>query len=461
MRRRKLSFAMHYVLVFSVLLFVANVVMGLVILNQSAAAMRTLINKDMLDVVKSAAASIDGDALSALTEEDVDGPVFRDIEDRLIAFRESVDIHFIYAAKQVDDETYVFTVDPDPVNPGAFGEEVVTTPALVAAAKGVPTVDENPAADRWGTLYSAFSPVFDSSGKVAGVVGIDFDARWFEEQLQRYTFSIVLVTVASLAVGAILIGLVTKRVRGRFKELETGLEELSGDVDHLMDEMASYSGLSLPKVASEGEGLGTSGGVEDELGELSEKIRVMQLEMGVYLNYLREQAYTDALTQVGNATAYCEATEELDRQIASGYASFWMMAFDVNSLKELNDVYGHECGDCYIRGAAYAIEVGFENVRTYRTGGDEFIAIAQGIDEAQVQEGFAKIEAAIADFNVTRTYPPMLAVSKGAACFVPGQDTSHKEVVARADKLMYEDKRAYYRTVGDRRDRDRAWPVKE
>ena len=159
MGSRKLSFTTRYVLIVGIMLFVANTVLGMVILDQSKSAMKALINKNMLDVVNSAAGSLDGDTLGALTEDDVNGPVFKEIEDRLLVFQNSVDIEFIYAVKRIDKEHYVFTVDPDPVDPGAFGEEVVTTPALVQAADGTPTVDSQPAADRWGNFYSAYSPV--------------------------------------------------------------------------------------------------------------------------------------------------------------------------------------------------------------------------------------------------------------------------------------------------------------
>jgi hypothetical protein len=181
MNARKLGLTARYVLMFGVLLVLANVTLGIVVLNQSKAAMRSLIDKDMLDIANAAAGTLDGDALGALTEEDVDGPVFQEIKRQLLVFQNSVDIQFIYAVKETDDGRYVFTVDPDPVDPGAFGEEIVVTPALVSAAKGVAFVDSDPAADRWGNFYSAYSPVFDSSGNVAGVVGLDFDTEWYEQ----------------------------------------------------------------------------------------------------------------------------------------------------------------------------------------------------------------------------------------------------------------------------------------
>lgn len=441
----------RYVLTFGVLLFLANVLMGVVVLNQSKVAMRALINKDMLDVVNSAAGSLDGDALGALTEDDVDGPVFSEVKERLLVFQKSVDIHFIYAVKRVDKDHYVFTVDPDPVDPGEFGEEVLTTPALVAAADGVATVDEAAAEDRWGNFYSAYSPVFDSEGNVAGVVGVDFDAEWYDQQVQYYTFSIASVTVATLVLGGVAIAIVTNRVRMRLRELDNGMEVLSNDVGKLMDEMASYSGFEVPEgildVPSEE--------AVDEMEKLSHMIHTMESEMSLYLEYLKVQAYTDALTQVGNSSAYHEAIHEADERIKAGTADFIVVAFDVNSLKELNDTFGHECGSAYIKAAAQAIVQGFDaqesvDAHTYRTGGDEFVTIAQGIDERRVRECLGKVDDAIAEFNATTPYDRKLSVSKAAARFVPGDDTSYKEVFARADRLMYEDKREFYRRTGER-----------
>ena len=435
---------MRYVLAFGALLFVANAVLGIVTLNQSKAAMSELINKDMLDVVNSAAKSLDGDALGALTEDDVDGPAFREIEKRLLVYQDSVDIHYIYAVKQVGENEFVFTVDPDPVDPGAFGEEFLVTPGLLEAAKGTPAVDGEPAEDRWGNFYSAYSPVLDSSGKVAGIVGIDFDAEWYDEQIRKYTISTVIVTVLSVLLGAVIVVLITNRIRLRFQELNEGLEGLSKDMDVLMDEVASYSSENALPSTADAETV-TAKDSGDELEVLSAKIHTMQTEMRTYLAYLQKQAHTDSLTQVGNATAYHEAIQEIDQQIADGTAVFSVAIYDINGLKELNDQLGHECGDYYIQGAAHALEQGFADARVYRIGGDEFAVIASGVRAEEMEKGFAKVEAAVAEFNASSAYPATLVASRGIAEFVPGQDASYKEVFSRADSIMYENKRAYYR----------------
>ena len=100
MKQKKLSLTTRYVLMVGLLLMAANLLLGVVILRQSKSAMRALIDKNMLDVANAAADMLDGDVLGALTAEDVDGEIFRDIARKLTIFLNKADIHFIYTVKQ-------------------------------------------------------------------------------------------------------------------------------------------------------------------------------------------------------------------------------------------------------------------------------------------------------------------------------------------------------------------------
>ena len=250
--RKHHSLTTRYVIIVGLLLFAANIILGLVMLNQSKSMMKTMITKNMLDISNTAADLLDGDVMEALTEDDVGTPVFQAISDMLFVFMNNADIEFIYAVRQVDKDTYVFTVDPDPVDPGEFGEEILVTNALVQAARGIATVDNAPAADRWGNFYSAYSPIFNSKGEVAGVVGLDFSAQWYEEQIRQHTFSITIISMVSVLVGAAVMILITSKVRRKFKELDNGLSDLAKNLDALAEEISSDPGYkqSMTDVSS-------------------------------------------------------------------------------------------------------------------------------------------------------------------------------------------------------------------
>ena len=449
-QRKKLSFTVRYVLMIGVVLLVANVLLGVISLNRSMTAMKTLINKNMLDIVSSAAGLIDGDALGALTEADVGSEAYERIIEQLTVFQNNVDIEFIYAVRQVSEDKFVFTVDPDPVEPAEFGEDIVVSEGLKSAGAGVAAVDAAPLADKWGSFYSAYSPVFDSSGAVAGVIGVDFDAVWYNNQVKEHTFSIAVTSMLSVLIGGVVIFLITTRVRRKFRELDEGLSGLSANVDRLMEEVVASTGRTPQPPEPVDPRL-------DEIAVLATKINHMQSDMGVYLEYLRTQAYIDALTKTRSASAYHERLQTLDRKIRDGEARFFVGVFDINSLKEINDNHGHECGDRIIQAAAEAIVSAFGPERTYRIGGDEFAVVAEDLDESDVPSRMDAVDAQAERFNAANAdLGAALRISKGMAWFRPGEDTSFREVFARADREMYEKKRAYYQTVGDRRHADRA-----
>ena len=60
------------------------------------------------------------------------------------------------------------------------------------------------------------------------------------------------------------------------------------------------------------------------------------------------------------------------------------------------------------------------------------------------------VDQAISAFNAAEV-GVRLAISKGVADYRAGIDLSFREVFARADQEMYNDKKAYYETIGNRR----------
>lgn len=448
-RSRKSSLTTQYVLTISVLLLLTNILLGSVLVYQSTEANKKLIRKNMLDMSNTAAGLLDGDALGALTEEDVGGEAFNDVYNKLSVFQKNNDIQYIYTVRQVDEDCFVFTVDPDPVAPGEFGEEVLVTEALRSAGKGVAMVDNSPAEDSWGNFYSAFSPVFDSNGNVAGVVGLDFDSAWYDEQIQENTIYVVVLTLLFLLTGVTVVLAFTRRIRRRFNALGQELGVLSSGVDELMRQIASTPALSgvVPPEAKTVSNADER--FSDEMEDLGRKIRSMQGEMARYLDYVHMQAYTDALTKVGNTTAYMELQKQLEELIRAHTGSFGVAMFDINLLKRINDQCGHACGDRVICGAAGAISKVFGAERTFRIGGDEFLAVVYQVTESELAEMLAQVDECVLRFNREAQHELTLSLSKGASVYLPGQDGSFREVFVRADQMMYRQKEEFHRQVGD------------
>ena len=181
-------------------------------------------------------------------------------------------------------------------------------------------------------------------------------------------------------------------------------------------------------------------------------IKVTTTELEEANRKLSEMAVVDGLTGVGNKTAYLQKIHSLDDAIRRGTASFTVYVFDLNGLKEINDKYGHESGDMAITDAAEVLKTVFGKENLYRIGGDEFIAVFDGMKKPDTERCFADLEKAMRSLDLTgKLYKEPLAIAKGAAAFCPGEDKEYRDVFRRADQSMYEEKTAYYKTHDRRR----------
>ncbi len=446
---------LRYVALVGVLLLVADILLGAVLLNRSKGVMHTLIAKNMNDIADCAAGMMDGDAMRDMTAADVGGPAYNEAMKTLDIFQKKVDIIYIYALRKEADGVFTFTVDPDPVEPAAFGERSVVSPALISAGNGVSAVDDEAHEDRWGNYYSAYSPFFDSNGNQAGIIGVDFDIEWYHGQIRRYTVTISVISILTVLVGILFMYLIMRRLSNRFVKLEEELTQLSRELDSLGGSIAA-SGRVLSGEA-DGPAFRPYASVDDpdEIEQLNNKVRTMQNDIAGYLNDLRVQALTDGLTGIGNSAAYHEMEKELDEAIRKGDASFALTIFDLNDLKGVNDTYGHSTGDNVIRNAARILSVVFGKNRTFRIGGDEFAVVTENTNEAQLAEYIKIYEHGLDSYNAAKPErEPAVQMARGTAFFRPGVDTSFLEVFKRADEEMYVSKARFYTGEKDRHHRD-------
>ena len=431
---RKPGRAAVYLIMVCVFLLIANVTLGLVLSRQSGAAMRTLINSRMLDVSNTAAAMLDGDMLEVLQAEDQDAPAYQSVLKTLTYFRDNIDLAYIYCIRDMGNRNFVFSIDPSD-DPGEFGTPVVSTEALYRASLGTPAVDSEPYEDAWGRFYSAYSPVFNSDGKVAGIVAVDFSAEWYDQQLANHLRTTLLISLMSFVFAGIIIALVAARFRNRFRLMIREMNVVSDGIETLVLEASPGAERVSPAPAHSPSG--------DEIAELGNRIQSLELQLSERIAYVRSQAYTDVLTGVGNRTAYEDRVRRINDEIGAGAQPFAVALFDVNGLKEINDLRGHKQGDRAISEMAETLKRIFEGEEIYRIGGDEFVVIL-GTACADPESRLNEVRRIVSE-NGT------VGVATGYAVFSPENDMGYRDVFMRADNAMYEDKRQYYKGLRDRR----------
>lgn len=202
----KKTLSARIILLITVVLLISNSLLCVVSIVFSRATIKKNIQKRMLDIANCASGSINGDVLASLTSEDIGSPEYLKIYDTLNVFRNNAEVEYVYSIKSEGRGVFVFTIDTDPDAPAAFGDRVKYTDALNNAAHGTGAVDDEPYEDSWGRFFSAYSPVFDSSGDVAGIIAVDFPEEWFDQQLVSETLRIISIFSAVL-VGTLILSI--------------------------------------------------------------------------------------------------------------------------------------------------------------------------------------------------------------------------------------------------------------
>ena len=182
----------------------------------------------------------------------------------------------------------------------------------------------------------------------------------------------------------------------------------------------------------------------DEVGILTGAFNKLITHLKGYIRNLNDLAYGDALTAVRNLGAFNLFLQDLKKDAEEGteLPSFAVCFFDCNDLKQINDQYGHDKGDLYLKSACATICQVFSHSPVFRIGGDEFAAILRNREYKRRDELIAQFDQCCFDLCAIGKEPwEKIRVARGMAVYDPKKDKSVEDVVHRADSLMYENKR--------------------
>ncbi|MBR3739291.1 MAG: diguanylate cyclase [Clostridia bacterium] len=234
--------------------------------------------------------------------------------------------------------------------------------------------------------------------------------------------NIIIGAVAALLATGLFIMFYTRRITKPLEQLTEAAEQAeNGNYDYKLD----YKG-------------------NDEVGRLTNTFKQMSGHMKDHISDLNRQVYVDALTHVKNKGAFATAVDDLQSKMDQemGQIEFGIGMFDCDDLKAINDKYGHDKGDTYLKAACTVICRVFQHSPVFRIGGDEFAVILKNADY-QAREALVKLfEQVVGDINATTANQwEQVHVSIGIAVYDARNDRSVNDVLHRANEIMYENKR--------------------
>lgn len=158
---------------------------------------------------------------------------------------------------------------------------------------------------------------------------------------------------------------------------------------------------------------------------------------------LRNLSLTDELTGLYNRRGFLTMAEQqlkLERHEKTARGVTLMFA-DMDGLKQINDLHGHEAGSEAIVALSKIINSALRGSDLVaRWGGDEFVILTIGSKDDDAEIMLERITDRIAQHNAGSDKPYQLACSIGLAPIPLDRSLTFESIIAEADKAMYTEK---------------------
>ncbi len=190
--------------------------------------------------------------------------------------------------------------------------------------------------------------------------------------------------------------------------------------------------------------------VDDQPFFMYEELRLhigSSLKSAMMMHDLKVQSMVDELTGLYNRRGFVELSRKMIDAARMAGGKLLVFYSDLDGLKRINDLYGHDEGDAAISGAAGVLTDTFRNKDIIaRIGGDEFTVILHVGDMLEPESKILlRLREKLDEFNACSGRPFTLSMSVGSSYFEPSGTRSLDDILKEADNRMMAKKRKRYR----------------
>ena len=232
-RSLKSRFILLFALLIAVICAVSSI-LGVWQLNQAASE---IFASQGVFVAERAASLVNGDSFEALVKyRDKNDPFYEETRLKLLDLKNTSGCEYLYTMAPLRTDTWIFVIDgsappDDTENFSALGDEEDTggyDPAFNRAwLTGKTGHSRLMYQDGWGWVVSIYAPVKNSSGRVVGLVGCDFDAGDLRGAIVGGIIWQTLLALVSIAVGIVMTALFLRQIFVRLRHISLILGEIA------------------------------------------------------------------------------------------------------------------------------------------------------------------------------------------------------------------------------------------
>lgn len=377
-------------------------------------------------VAETCALIIDGDKLELYEKTRQRDNAYYEVWNKLIDYRntnESI-VKLMVCWFNYNGCNYVF--DTDLSDDSAFlGDKVHLDPVQKQYEDSL-TAGEDVGYLQYKGELDMYRPIYSSYNICRGYVIIGIDTTEMEkEQINYLLKQILIMTVMTLFLSVFFIWRINRTIVRPINKLS----EAAANYGQTANEQDGHSPLSLLNIKT-----------GDEIENLFLSIKKMETDILDSSNNLAVamwNSHHDSMTQLYNKRFLEECIADFENQETLG-----IVYFDIDNLKKMNDICGHESGDDVIcKTADFVRRYQDKNSGAgFRMGGDEFMLVIPG----KTAEEMAELVRGMKDDPATILSPDKEVHCRIAIGYAFGQHGFRvDELKKEADQNMYLDKQSH------------------
>ena len=237
---RSSNFYVRLILFSTALVIVATGISSLIVLQLKTRSLENSLGNELLAIVNSTAAAIDGDLHDEIGSGDwgeIEGKEnFQTIRRHLVRVKENNRLGGhgspIYTMRKASDFAesgeleFVVMTDRDQWGHYFVGNRYRAQPHNLTALGGKPSVT-GIYSDSEGTWISAAAPLFDAGGNVVGLVQADRPVHFFQQRVRKQAGPLIIGAVISVALASLLAVLFARRMVKPIEQLVKATDRLA------------------------------------------------------------------------------------------------------------------------------------------------------------------------------------------------------------------------------------------
>lgn len=270
-----------------------------------------------------AVVATEGDLVAQIRKGSEGSEAYQTLLSEMRRIQQDCGIAFLYTL-YVENGTVYYGIDTDASDaqckPGEKFE--VSYEELADVFAGTEYVQDYIDETEDGDLISVYKPIYDSTGKVVGVLGSDYDASGVSARLDAVLQKIILLACACLAVSLVLLALIVNRIVKGLRTVDNKLYELVHNEGDLTAKLEIHTGDELETIA-------------ENVNQLLEYIRTIMLSIAndsLKLEAVSAGVVEKVIAADGSVTSVSATMEEMNAAMEETSASMTEIDESTNTI---------------------------------------------------------------------------------------------------------------------------------